>query len=49
RRHAVVVLLIIAAIITPPDVISQVIVTLPLLVLYELSILISARVEKNKS
>ena len=47
RRHAIVVLLIIAAIITPPDVISQVIVTLPLLLLYEISILIAARVEKK--
>lgn len=48
RRHAVVVLLIIAAIITPPDVVSQTIVGIPLYVLYEISILVSAQVAKNK-
>jgi sec-independent protein translocase protein TatC len=46
RRHSYVVLLIIAAIITPPDVLSQTIVTIPLVILYEVSIFISARVEK---
>ncbi|MDX5447344.1 MAG: twin-arginine translocase subunit TatC, partial [Bacteroidota bacterium] len=38
RRHAIVVILILAAIITPPDVSSQVLVTLPVMLLYELSI-----------
>lgn len=46
RRHAYVLLLIIAAIITPPDVISQMIVSIPLILLYEVSILISARVDR---
>lgn len=46
RRHSYVVLLIIAAIITPPDVLSQTIVTIPLVILYEVSIFISARVER---
>jgi sec-independent protein translocase protein TatC len=46
RRHSYVVLLIIAAIITPPDVLSQMIVTIPLIILFEVSIFISARVEK---
>jgi len=41
RRYAYFVLLIIAAFITPPDVVSQIIVTLPLCVLYEISIWIS--------
>lgn len=44
RRHAIVLILILAAVITPPDVTSQIIVLLPLIVLYELSIGISARV-----
>ncbi|MBN1415074.1 MAG: twin-arginine translocase subunit TatC [Bacteroidales bacterium] len=45
RRHAIVAILILAAIITPsPDVFSQLLVALPLLVLYEISILISKRV-----
>lgn len=47
RKHAFVVILIIAAIITPPDVSSQIIVTLPILGLYELSIYI-ARVVRRK-
>lgn len=49
RRHALVVFLILAAIITPsPDMISQLLVTIPLLGLYEVSILISASVYKRK-
>jgi sec-independent protein translocase protein TatC len=49
RRHAYVVILIIAAIITPsPDMISQVLVALPLFFLYEISIGVSARIEKQK-
>jgi sec-independent protein translocase protein TatC len=47
RKHALVVTLILSAIITPPDVISQILVALPLLVLYEVSIHISAFVEKR--
>ncbi len=49
RRYALVVILIIAAIITPPDVISQSVVTIPLWILYEISILLAARVEKEKA
>ncbi len=48
RRHAVIVILIVAAIITPPDVVSQTIVAIPLFVLYELSILISAREKRRQ-
>lgn len=39
RRIAIVVIFIVAAILTPPDVISQICLALPLLVLYEISIL----------
>ncbi|MEZ4937237.1 MAG: twin-arginine translocase subunit TatC [Crocinitomicaceae bacterium] len=49
RRHAIVIVLILAAIITPPDFISQIIVAVPILILYEVGILISARVEKNRT
>jgi sec-independent protein translocase protein TatC len=49
RKYALVVILIIAAVITPPDVISQLIVTIPLWVLYEISIGISARVVKEQA
>ena len=48
RKHAIVVIFIIAAIITPPDVFSQTLVAIPLLILYEVSILISSRVMKQK-
>ena len=49
RKHALVVILILSAIITPPDIISQIIVSIPILVLYEISILISKRVIKKKN
>jgi len=41
RRYAYLILLIVAAIITPPDVISQLIVMIPLSILYEISVWIS--------
>ena len=49
RKHAIVLILILAAIITPPDVTSQILVLLPLIVLYEISIKISSRVIKNQN
>jgi sec-independent protein translocase protein TatC len=48
-RHAFIVILIIAAIITPPDVVSQALVSIPLFLLYWVSIIISARVTANKN
>jgi sec-independent protein translocase protein TatC len=49
RKYAYVALLIIAAVITPsPDWGSQMVVVVPLMLLYEVSILISARVMKNQ-
>jgi sec-independent protein translocase protein TatC len=48
RKHAVIIILILAAIITPPDVISQIIITVPLWILYEISIFISAREVRRK-
>ncbi len=47
RRYAYVIMLIIAAVVTPPDVVSQMIVTIPLIILYEMSILISARMNRK--
>ncbi len=47
RRHAIVVILLLAAIITPPDVFSQILVFIPLVILYEVSIWISSRVMKK--
>lgn len=48
RKYTLVILLVISAIITPPDIFSQVLVVIPLLGLYELSILIANRVYKKK-
>jgi len=48
RRHAIVVLLITAAMITPPDMITQLLIGIPLYILYELSIFIAAREEKKR-
>jgi len=47
RRYAYVLILVVAAVVTPPDVISQMIVTIPLVILYEVSILISKRITKR--
>lgn len=43
RKHAIVAIVVIAAVITPPDVASQILVSLPLIALYESSIFIAAR------
>lgn len=49
RKHSIVVILIVAAIITPsPDMISQVLVAIPLYILYEVSILVSQRIYNKK-
>jgi sec-independent protein translocase protein TatC len=45
RKHSIVAVLILAAIITPPDLISQVIVAIPLLLLYEISIFVTKRIK----
>lgn len=44
RKYAFVIILIVAAIITPPDVFSQMIVTVPLYALYEISVLVAVKV-----
>jgi sec-independent protein translocase protein TatC len=48
RKYALVIVLIFAAIITPPDIASQVIVAIPVLILYQVSILISKLVLRNQ-
>ena len=47
HRHAIVILLVLAAIITPPDVLSMILIFIPLLLLYEVSIWVSVVVTKN--
>lgn len=48
RRHAIVVILIISAVITPPDILSQIIVSIPIILLYEVGILFSKRAIKKR-
>jgi sec-independent protein translocase protein TatC len=48
-KYAVIIILIVAAIVTPPDVVSQVIVAIPMLIIYEASIFISKLVIKNQN
>lgn len=46
RKYAVVIIFIVAAILTPPDILSQILLAVPLLILYELSILLVRYVQK---
>ncbi len=48
RKYAVVVLLVIAALLTPPDIISQIGLFIPLYLLYECSIFLCRRIERRK-
>ncbi|MDO6437700.1 twin-arginine translocase subunit TatC [Cyclobacterium sp. 1_MG-2023] len=48
RRHSIVVILVLSAVITPPDVISQILIAMPILVLYEAGIIIAKRLEKKR-
>ncbi len=48
RKYALIVILIIAALLTPPDPLSQLILAVPLLALYELSILQASWIERGR-
>lgn len=48
RRHIFVLIMAVAAIITPPDILSLLLVTLPLWLLFEASIVLSARIYRRK-
>ncbi len=49
RRQAIVLVVVVAAIVTPPDVISQVTLAVPLILLYEISIVLARMVEKRRA
>lgn len=49
RKHALVAILVISAIVTPPDPLSQTLITVPLFLLYEFSIIISGVVVRRKA
>lgn len=48
RKHSFVAVLIVAAIITPPDLFTQIIVSIPIVLLYEFGIMIAKRIEKKR-
>jgi len=48
RRHSIIIILSLAALITPPDLFSQIMVAIPLVILYEVGIGISRRILKEK-
>lgn len=48
RKHAVVVILILGAMLTPPDPISQILIAIPLVMLYQVGIIIALRVERKE-
>ena len=48
RKISLVIVLSLSAIITPPDVVSQIIVSIPILILYEVSIVIAKIVTRNQ-
>lgn len=47
RKHSLIVILILAAVITPPDLVTQILIGIPVYFLYEVSIIIAKRVAKN--
>jgi sec-independent protein translocase protein TatC len=49
RRYAVVVAFVVAAVVTPPDIISQVGLAIPLILLYEISIWSAKLIERNRA
>ncbi len=49
RRHSIVAIFIIAGVITPPDAFSQILVAVPLLGLYQISIIVAKKVEKQQA
>ncbi|WP_347372852.1 twin-arginine translocase subunit TatC [Aequorivita sp. Q41] len=48
RKFALIIVLVLSAVITPPDIVSQIIVAIPIIILYEVSIHISKIVIKNQ-
>src|SRR5699024_1517570 len=49
RRFAILIIFILSAILTPPDVISQILLAIPMLLLFEVGIFFSQIIENNKS
>ena len=48
RKHSIVVILALSALLTPPDVMSQMLLSLPMFILYEVSILVSSMIKRKE-
>lgn len=48
-RHAILLILIVAAVLTPPDIASQIVLSIPIVLLYQASIMICKRIEKKRA
>jgi sec-independent protein translocase protein TatC len=48
RKYAILIIVVVASIITPPDMLSTIVASVPLLILYEISVLLCVRVEKRE-
>ena len=48
-RHALVLILVVAAVLTPPDVVSQIVLAVPIVLLYQAGILICRRIERSRA
>ncbi|HEV2481874.1 MAG TPA: twin-arginine translocase subunit TatC [Puia sp.] len=49
RKYAILIIVIVASIITPPDMLSTIVASVPLIILYEISILLCVKVEKKQA
>jgi sec-independent protein translocase protein TatC len=49
RRYAIVLVVLVAAVVTPPDVVSQISLAVPLILLYEISIIMAGIVERKRA
>jgi sec-independent protein translocase protein TatC len=49
RRYAIVGIFVVAAVLTPPDALSQIGLAVPMLILYEASVIIARRIEKSRA
>jgi sec-independent protein translocase protein TatC len=48
RKYAILIIVIVASIITPPDMLSTIVASVPLVILYEISVLLCVKVEKRQ-
>ncbi|MEO9482725.1 MAG: twin-arginine translocase subunit TatC [Ekhidna sp.] len=49
RKHAIIVILVLGAVFTPPDPFSQILIAMPLMLLYQMSIVIAKRIERREA